>query len=221
MPGNGPYRVIVVDPPWPYEVRKDDPSHRATHPYPQMSIAQIRRSRWLDRPRRLYAVALDNQPSHARGLRRLDAWGFRAQDDLDLGQRSSSAPATGCAARPSTASWRCAARRSFSSPINRLRCSARCAKIRRSRRNSTPSSKASARRRATPNCFRGALGRTGMDTAMSIRAMADRVALYFEIAALAGALPAPCRADWRGCRPTELVRRPRLSFRRSCMFASP
>jgi N6-adenosine-specific RNA methylase IME4 len=40
-PSRGPYRVIVADPPWPYEVRKDDPSHRATHPYPQMSIAAI------------------------------------------------------------------------------------------------------------------------------------------------------------------------------------
>ena len=40
-PGNGPYRVIVVDPPWPYEADKVDPSHRATHPYPQMSIPDI------------------------------------------------------------------------------------------------------------------------------------------------------------------------------------
>jgi N6-adenosine-specific RNA methylase IME4 len=41
LPDRGPYRVIVADPPWPYELRKKDPSHRATHPYPQMSIAQI------------------------------------------------------------------------------------------------------------------------------------------------------------------------------------
>jgi N6-adenosine-specific RNA methylase IME4/ParB-like chromosome segregation protein Spo0J len=41
LPGNGPYRVIVADPPWPYEPRKDDPSHRANLGYPQMSIAQI------------------------------------------------------------------------------------------------------------------------------------------------------------------------------------
>jgi ParB-like nuclease domain len=37
----GPYRVIVADPPWPYEIRREDPSHRATTPYPQMSIAQV------------------------------------------------------------------------------------------------------------------------------------------------------------------------------------
>ena len=42
LPGKGPYRVIVADPPWPYEIRKEDPSHRATHPYPQMSMEDIR-----------------------------------------------------------------------------------------------------------------------------------------------------------------------------------
>jgi N6-adenosine-specific RNA methylase IME4 len=41
LPNKGPYRVIVVDPPWPYEVRSEDPTHRATHPYPQMSIEAI------------------------------------------------------------------------------------------------------------------------------------------------------------------------------------
>jgi hypothetical protein len=41
LPGRGPYRAIVGDPPWPYEIRSEDPSKRATAPYPQMSIAQI------------------------------------------------------------------------------------------------------------------------------------------------------------------------------------
>jgi N6-adenosine-specific RNA methylase IME4 len=41
LPGNGPYRVIVCDPPWPHEVRKDDPSQRGKTPFPQMSIEQI------------------------------------------------------------------------------------------------------------------------------------------------------------------------------------
>lgn len=41
LPQFGPYRVIVADPPWPYEVRQDDPSHRAAFPYPTMSIEQI------------------------------------------------------------------------------------------------------------------------------------------------------------------------------------
>lgn len=41
LPDKGPYRVIVADPPWAYEVRQEDPSHRAVHAYSTMSIAQI------------------------------------------------------------------------------------------------------------------------------------------------------------------------------------
>ena len=41
LPDRGPYRVIAADPPWPYEIRKEDPSQRGTTPYPQMSIQQI------------------------------------------------------------------------------------------------------------------------------------------------------------------------------------
>jgi N6-adenosine-specific RNA methylase IME4/ParB-like chromosome segregation protein Spo0J len=40
LPGNGPYRVGVVDPPWPC-VRCDDPSNMGALPYPPMSIEQI------------------------------------------------------------------------------------------------------------------------------------------------------------------------------------
>ena len=41
LPGNGPYRVLAADPPWPYEKSPEDPSHRGIRPYPTMSIAQI------------------------------------------------------------------------------------------------------------------------------------------------------------------------------------
>ena len=41
LPGRGPYRVTVCDPPWPYEIRDEDPSHRGVRPYPSMSIEQI------------------------------------------------------------------------------------------------------------------------------------------------------------------------------------
>jgi N6-adenosine-specific RNA methylase IME4 len=40
-PNLGPYRVIVADPPWPYEKRQEDPSHRGVLPYTSMSIEQI------------------------------------------------------------------------------------------------------------------------------------------------------------------------------------
>lgn len=41
LPGKGPYRVIAADPPWPYEIRQEDPSHRVAYPYPMMSIDEI------------------------------------------------------------------------------------------------------------------------------------------------------------------------------------
>jgi N6-adenosine-specific RNA methylase IME4 len=37
----GPFRVIVADPPWRYELRPDDPSHRGTIPYPTMTVEEI------------------------------------------------------------------------------------------------------------------------------------------------------------------------------------
>jgi N6-adenosine-specific RNA methylase IME4/ribosomal protein S14 len=41
LPGRGPYRVIVADPPWPYDLRSEDPSKRGVRPYPTMTIEQI------------------------------------------------------------------------------------------------------------------------------------------------------------------------------------
>lgn len=41
LPNRGPYRVIAADPPWPYEKRQNDPSHRGVLPYPSMSIADM------------------------------------------------------------------------------------------------------------------------------------------------------------------------------------
>ena len=40
LPG-GPYSVIVADPPWPYEQRAADLTHRTAGPYPGMPIADI------------------------------------------------------------------------------------------------------------------------------------------------------------------------------------
>jgi ParB/RepB/Spo0J family partition protein len=44
LPGNGPYRVIVVDPPWPYEIASEDSTIRGVWPYPTMSVAEIART---------------------------------------------------------------------------------------------------------------------------------------------------------------------------------
>jgi N6-adenosine-specific RNA methylase IME4 len=41
LPRKGPYRIGVIDPPWPYELRDEDPSHRGVRDFPSMSVAQI------------------------------------------------------------------------------------------------------------------------------------------------------------------------------------
>lgn len=38
----GPFRVIVIDPPWKYESRSEDITHRARNPYPDMDIEAIK-----------------------------------------------------------------------------------------------------------------------------------------------------------------------------------
>lgn len=37
----GPFRVLEADPPWPYEKRTEDPTHRGERPYPEMTIEEI------------------------------------------------------------------------------------------------------------------------------------------------------------------------------------
>jgi N6-adenosine-specific RNA methylase IME4 len=37
----GPYRVIVIDPPWRYDKRAEDVTHRGRNPYPDMSVEEI------------------------------------------------------------------------------------------------------------------------------------------------------------------------------------
>ena len=42
MPGNGPYRVAAVDPPWPYDAQPTEQQNsRAVRPYPTMTIEAI------------------------------------------------------------------------------------------------------------------------------------------------------------------------------------
>ncbi len=78
LPNKGPYRVIVADPPWPYELRKADPSHRATHPYPQMSLAEIRAVDVAEIAHGdciLWLWTTNHHMREAFGV--LDAWGFQ------------------------------------------------------------------------------------------------------------------------------------------------
>jgi N6-adenosine-specific RNA methylase IME4 len=79
LPSNGPYRSIVADPPWPYELARNDPSTRGVHPYPTMRIDEVCALPvatlagddcvlWLWVPSMLLA--------DGTGARVLDAWGF-------------------------------------------------------------------------------------------------------------------------------------------------
>jgi N6-adenosine-specific RNA methylase IME4 len=40
-PPEGRFSVIVADPPWPYECRANDPTHRGASPYPSMPVEDI------------------------------------------------------------------------------------------------------------------------------------------------------------------------------------
>ena len=79
----GPFRVIVADPPWPYDKRAGDPSHRADLPYPAMTIEDIKALPvqglscgdsilWLWTTNAHMRVAFDV----------LDAWGFEPKTIL-------------------------------------------------------------------------------------------------------------------------------------------
>ncbi len=93
LPQHGPYRVIVADPPWPYELRKADPSHRATPPYPPMSIDQIRAMPVAGLAHEDCILWLWTTNHHMReAFTVLDAWGFEhktiltwAKDRMGMG----------------------------------------------------------------------------------------------------------------------------------------
>jgi N6-adenosine-specific RNA methylase IME4/ParB-like chromosome segregation protein Spo0J len=77
LPQRGPYRVIVADPPWPYELRQEDPSHRAIYSYPTMSIAQISALDSASIAHQDCILWLWTTNHHMReAFEVLDAWGF-------------------------------------------------------------------------------------------------------------------------------------------------
>ena len=78
-------------------------------------------------------------------LRRSRRLGVRAQDDPHLGERSLRHRRLAARADRALSCLRCVARRSSGCSINRRSSMGRCAKTRRSRRNSTPLSNGSAR----------------------------------------------------------------------------
>ena len=86
LPGHGPYRVISIDPPWPYEKRAEDPSHRATPAFSTMSIAEICDLAVGDIAHEDCVLWLWTTNHHLReAFTVLDAWGFRTKDGSHLG----------------------------------------------------------------------------------------------------------------------------------------
>jgi N6-adenosine-specific RNA methylase IME4 len=93
LPGRGPYRVIVADPPWPYEIRTEDPSHRGVLPYATTSIEQIHALAVKGIAHDdcvLWLWTTNHHMREAFGV--LDAWGFTqktiltwAKDRMGLG----------------------------------------------------------------------------------------------------------------------------------------
>ena len=73
----GPFRVIVADPPWPFEFRVEDPSRRGTTPYPQMSLDQIKAMDVASITHDDCILWLWTTNCHMRfAFEVLDAWGF-------------------------------------------------------------------------------------------------------------------------------------------------
>jgi N6-adenosine-specific RNA methylase IME4 len=82
LPGNGPYRVIVVDPPWHYEKRHEDPSHRLL-PFPSMTIDDLRATKISDIAHADCVLWFWVTNAHMReAFEVLAAWGFEPKTIL-------------------------------------------------------------------------------------------------------------------------------------------
>jgi ParB/RepB/Spo0J family partition protein len=83
MPGNGPYRVIVADPAWPYEKRDNDPSHRGVLPYAAASVETVCKLDVRSIAHKDCILWLWVTNHHMReAFEVLDAWGFEQKTIL-------------------------------------------------------------------------------------------------------------------------------------------
>lgn len=73
----GPFRVIVIDPPWSYRNRPNDPSHRAANPYPSKTLKEIKGIPVESRAHDDCILWLWTTNAHLReAFEVVDAWGF-------------------------------------------------------------------------------------------------------------------------------------------------
>jgi N6-adenosine-specific RNA methylase IME4 len=80
-PVEGEYHVIVVDPPWQYEKRNEDPSHRGRCPYPTMAIEEICSLEIPSAPDCVLWLWTTNAFMHD-AFHVLEAWGFQPKTIL-------------------------------------------------------------------------------------------------------------------------------------------
>ena len=72
---NGKYHVIVIDPPWQYSKRSEDPTHRGRCGYPTMSIEEISKKEIPAEEDTILWLWTTNAFMH-EAYHILDAWGF-------------------------------------------------------------------------------------------------------------------------------------------------
>jgi len=83
----GPYRVIAVDPPWRYDKRAEDASHRGRNQYPDMSTEEICALPVAQLAHKDCVLWLWTTNAFMRDAYRvLDAWGFREKTILTWGK---------------------------------------------------------------------------------------------------------------------------------------
>jgi N6-adenosine-specific RNA methylase IME4 len=83
LPNRGPYRVIVADPPWAYQLRQQDPSKRTVMPYPGMSTPDICAVDIASIAHDDCVLWLWTTNAHMReAFEVLDAWGFEQKTIL-------------------------------------------------------------------------------------------------------------------------------------------
>lgn len=77
------YRTIVADPPWHYDVRAQDTTHRARLPYPSMSIEEITAlpvAEWAEPDAALWLWTTNAHIEFSFGIAR--EWGFETKTIL-------------------------------------------------------------------------------------------------------------------------------------------
>ena len=87
LPSRGPYRVIVADPPWRYEIASEESNdtRRVALPHHDRRRNCCHR-RGVHRASRLHPLALDYQFPHAGRLRSAQGMGLPTSDDSHLGE---------------------------------------------------------------------------------------------------------------------------------------